>query len=467
MTATAIATLTASARGKTIRFEVQSGQPMTIGRSSRCSVRLRDAKVSRQHCQVSFVDGKLIVTDLGSTQGVQFRGQRCAQFELEVGDGFHVGETYVRRMTHAAADPVAPAAGPAMSLASVETIARELKPGTQYGSYVVGAVLGRSDRCTVYEAESRLIGKKVALKILHRGSGGALAAADQAAFLADARTAASIAHPLFVQVLEAGGVGVHCHAAMEHLEDGSLQALLERRGPCAWSAALPILCDLLDALEHLHERGLVHGGLKPANVFPVEGGALLGDPRALPVARPLESPGFQAPEVTGTAVASRRSDFYALGCLAYAALTGKSPAGDAAGGNPAVAPSHLMLVANGLPQPIAEFLCSQLLAVDPEDRPSSAAQIRAALLQEDEDPAAKTCADLDDAAAGLASLDSAARSRRPAPSWGVQMSARLTGQLIVFSIHVLVVIGLLLTLKLKWPDCDIYHLLDWLREQRH
>lgn len=91
-----VATLTATTLGRTTRFDVRSGPPTTIGRSSRCSVRLPDRSVSRVHCQLTFLGGRLVVTDLDSTQGLIYRGEPCAEFELELGDGFHLGQTFVR-----------------------------------------------------------------------------------------------------------------------------------------------------------------------------------------------------------------------------------------------------------------------------------------------------------------------------------------------------------------------------------
>ncbi|MBL8726951.1 MAG: FHA domain-containing protein [Planctomycetes bacterium] len=91
-----VAQLTAATGGETMRFEVRAGQPATLGRSSQCSVRLRDPKVSRVHCQLTFAAGRLRVSDLDSSQGLVHRGQPSKAFELDVGDGFHLGATFVR-----------------------------------------------------------------------------------------------------------------------------------------------------------------------------------------------------------------------------------------------------------------------------------------------------------------------------------------------------------------------------------
>jgi hypothetical protein len=88
--------LTATTRGKTVQFELRPGRPITLGRSNHCTVPVHDPKMSREHCRLEFVDGKLLVTDLGSSHGLMLRGENRSEFELEIGDGFHAGQTFVR-----------------------------------------------------------------------------------------------------------------------------------------------------------------------------------------------------------------------------------------------------------------------------------------------------------------------------------------------------------------------------------
>lgn len=91
-----VAKLRASMRGKTRHFSVWAERPATVGRSSKCTVRLNDPTVSRLHCELAFRDGKIVITDLGSSHGLVYRGQTFKTFALEIGDGFHVGETFIR-----------------------------------------------------------------------------------------------------------------------------------------------------------------------------------------------------------------------------------------------------------------------------------------------------------------------------------------------------------------------------------
>jgi len=91
-----VARLRASTRGKASLFSVWAERPATVGRSTKNVVRIDDPKVSRSHCLLAFTDGKIVVTDLGSSHGLVYRGQTFQTFTLEIGDGFHVGDTFIR-----------------------------------------------------------------------------------------------------------------------------------------------------------------------------------------------------------------------------------------------------------------------------------------------------------------------------------------------------------------------------------
>ena len=65
--------------------------PATIGRSAEAGIPLADRWVSRAHCAIEEVDGRLIVRDLGSRHGTFVNGRRIARSELRPGDSITVG----------------------------------------------------------------------------------------------------------------------------------------------------------------------------------------------------------------------------------------------------------------------------------------------------------------------------------------------------------------------------------------
>ena len=163
---------------------------------------------------------------------------------------------------------------------------------------------------------------------------------------------------------------------------GSLRHLLDECGTLAAGQVVAVLAPIADALASAHRRGVVHGDVKPANVlFTSDGEPLLAD---FGVARHLGAPAVAHLPVRGTAAyldpalldgaePAGASDVYALGVVAYEALTGRPPhrgtdaevlaAADAASHQPlAAAPS--------VPADLAAIV-DAALARDPRRRPSA------------------------------------------------------------------------------------------------
>ncbi|MFN7589546.1 MAG: serine/threonine-protein kinase [Planctomycetota bacterium] len=475
-----LARLTATTEGHSQPFVVLAARPLTLGRSRRCGLRLRDPKVSREHCCLTYFGGDLLVNDLGSAHGLVFHGERNESFRLKVGDGFHLGRTFVRfdalgtidDAELAAADAAAksdegedeadgegeaaagePAAvAPAPAVAAAAPVAwHELPPGAELAGFVVETVLGRSDRSIVYRAAQTQLQRKVALKVLNRPAGTPPGAAARAAFLADVRTAAAIVDPALVPVFDVLDTTTECAATLELIDGETLAARLQRSPP-AWRELLPLLADVAQGLAVLHQQGRVHGGVKPGNVFlPRKGGARLADPRAVPRPRALEPDALPSPEQRALTALDARSDLFGLGALAWLALTGSPP--------PAAPAPVLLLRADPLlPKAIAELIALRLLANDPAGRPASASSVR------DELSAALGPTKRSSATAASSppppsrTRDAAPRPvARPTPSGdlsaraspGVRFAARLTSEAIIVGMILLIVIPTLVVLKVK------------------
>lgn len=75
------------------QMEIQvKHSPEVIGRHTDCKVRIPDPSVSRQHCEISVADGKIMLRDLGSSNGTFVNRKRITQIELSAGDMLAIGK---------------------------------------------------------------------------------------------------------------------------------------------------------------------------------------------------------------------------------------------------------------------------------------------------------------------------------------------------------------------------------------
>jgi serine/threonine protein kinase len=197
------------------------------------------------------------------------------------------------------------------------------------GRYTLKKLLGRGGFGAVFEADDRY-GPPCALKLIHCER-----LADRGDALREAALMEQHAHPGVVAFQESGrlgaGAGGHVYIAME-LGEGSLHDRLYRRGPLPPDELRALLVDLLEALSHLHRRGVVHLDVKPGNLVRVGGRYKLCDfgaartlgGRAARSARRSGTPEYMAPEVFEL-VEEPPADLWAVGMLVHECATGKLP----------------------------------------------------------------------------------------------------------------------------------------------
>ena len=246
-------------------------------------------------------------------------------------------------------------------------------------------------------------GQPVALKLLLRPESEVV----RARFRQEAQVLARLQHP--------GVVGVHAcgelpsglpYLALARVPGVDLRTRIEQDRPSpAWSAQRVAL--LADAVEHLHQRGVVHRDLKPANVLLappderpvlVDFGLVQRDPAKLALSSLDDrlrltasgatpgTPAYMPPEqidASDLGPVGPRSDVYGLGAVLYACLTGEPPFAGATPLNTLVAvlkhpPRDPRELNPAVPADLAA-LCLRCLAKHPSDRPPSAAALAEAL----------------------------------------------------------------------------------------
>jgi serine/threonine-protein kinase len=205
------------------------------------------------------------------------------------------------------------------------------------GRYAIKALLGRGGMAAVYRALDTVLQREVALKLLYPQYSDDAALVER--FKREAVTAASLEHSHIVPIYDVGEQDDMVYFAMKLLHGRTLQDLLAERGALTRSDLIAMLTPVAAALDYAHRRGVVHRDVKPGNIFLDRGDA--GEPRVMltdfGIAKVVDSantgltttgaligtPDYMAPEQIAARPIDGRVDVYALGMVAFRALTGR------------------------------------------------------------------------------------------------------------------------------------------------
>ena len=200
------------------------------------------------------------------------------------------------------------------------------------GRYRVLSRLGSGGMADVYLAQDQLLGREVAVKVLHHHF-----AEDQEfveRFKREASSAAALSHPNIVAIFDRGEWNGTYYIAMEYVAGRSLKALVRETGPLDPALAIETVIQILRAARFAHRRGVIHRDLKPHNVLlDEEGRARVTD---FGIARAGASDMTLTGSIMGTAqylspeqaqgyAVSAASDIYSVGVILYELLTGVVP----------------------------------------------------------------------------------------------------------------------------------------------
>jgi serine/threonine protein kinase len=138
-----------------------------------------------------------------------------------------------------------------------------LTDGAKLGSYEIVAPLGAGGMGEVYRARDTKLNREVALKVLPREMAGN--AELMGRFEREAQFLAALNHTNIATIygLEESG---STRALVVELVEGPTLADRIAQGPIPLAEALPTAKQIVEALEYEHEKGIIHRGLKPANV---------------------------------------------------------------------------------------------------------------------------------------------------------------------------------------------------------
>jgi serine/threonine protein kinase len=257
----------------------------------------------------------------------------------------------------------------------------DLARGHRLGPYRIEEPLGEGGMGIVFRAIRQTDGQEVALKVLR----GELSHDDvfRQRFVHEARAAGEVQHRHLVPIVDAGEIDGRSYLAVEFVRGRTLEVRIAAEGPLPLGAFVRLVSNVGSGLDALHRAGIVHRDVKPSNVMIDEQGSAkltdfgLAKGHAYTVlTKPgtvMGTPDYVAPELLRGAPASPASDVYALGCLAYEAVSGRAPFGDKtlfelAAAHLNLEPADPTQHRDDLP-PAVWWAVQQSLAKDPGKRP--------------------------------------------------------------------------------------------------
>lgn len=206
--------------------------------------------------------------------------------------------------------------------------------------YAVDRRLGQGSFGQAWLAHDHTNGRRVVIKQLHPDLANNPAA--RARMEREARILAGLDHPRITRLLGVERAASSLFLVTEYVEGGSLEALVSK-GPLPVHEAVRIAEGCLEALAHVHARGILHRDVKPSNILltpdgqPVlaDFGVATGNPGKETVgltvgATPVGTPLYMAPERLRGEPEHASSDLYSVGATFLNAITGKPPLGTAA-----------------------------------------------------------------------------------------------------------------------------------------
>ncbi len=261
------------------------------------------------------------------------------------------------------------------------------------GRYEVLEPLGQGGMGTVYKAHDRMLGEDVALKVLRTDVASTPELTQR--FIQEIRLARKVSHKGVCRIHEYGEDGELRYISMAFVDGTDLKRILTERGRFPTAQAYDLSIRIAEALQAIHDEGIVHRDLKTPNV--------MIDPKGFPtlmdfgIAKQWESAGteltgtgmivgtpeYMSPEQIRAQKVDFRSDIYSLGILVFEIFTGHAPF--RADTPVALLMKHLQqpapldgVEAAELPKLLVPVL-RKALAKDPADRLSSAAEMAEAL----------------------------------------------------------------------------------------
>lgn len=221
-------------------------------------------------------------------------------------------------------------------LARLRSMVEQERSGSTIPGYKVLEKLGAGAMATVFKAKQLSLDRMVAIKILPRKFSSNPQFIER--FYAEGRAAAQLNHPNIVQAFDVGQAGEFHYFVMEYVEGQTVHDLIVANKRFNEQEALDIAISVAEALDHAHQKGLIHRDVKPKNIMFTPQGVVkvadLGLARAIGDKEAAEAeagkaygtPYYISPEqIRGEVNIGPQADIYSLGSTVYHMITGSVP----------------------------------------------------------------------------------------------------------------------------------------------
>lgn len=201
------------------------------------------------------------------------------------------------------------------------------------GRYEILELIGVGGMADIYKANDIIEDKIVAVKILRND----LAEDDDflRRFRNESKAIALLSHPNIVKIFDVGFTEKIQFLVMEFIDGITLTEFIEQQGVLKWKDAIHFTIQILRALQHAHDRGIVHRDIKPQNIMLLQDGTIkVMDFGIARFAREegktvsdktIGSVHYISPEQARGDITDEKSDLYAVGVMLFEMLTGEKP----------------------------------------------------------------------------------------------------------------------------------------------
>lgn len=201
------------------------------------------------------------------------------------------------------------------------------------GRYEIQDVIGVGGMAVVYKAYDSIDDRIVAVKILKDEY---LANEEfRRRFKNESKAIAVMSHKNIVKVYDVSFGDRLQYIVMEYIEGITLKEYIEQQGVLPWKEALFFVIQILKALQHAHDKGIVHRDVKPQNIMLLENGMIKvtdfgiarfshGETRTM-TEKAIGSVHYISPEQAKGELTDEKADIYSVGVVLYEMLTGKLP----------------------------------------------------------------------------------------------------------------------------------------------